>query len=179
LLQIQDRTLAELKLKYVGKGELGGITHEHVWKHVLQELHMSDQFDAVLAMWWSAEHWILDTKLLIQELYRAEYSLAIFTTNWAGMGETTLKKLALSSCVAHRFESSKEGLKKPDIAFYKLVEQRLHAHGQEIYFIDDTKMNIEVAKERQWRTFHFDLGNDRGKTSNSMIRRELLATGIM
>jgi len=55
------------------------------------------------------------------------------------MGETTLEKLELSSIVIKRFESSTEGLRKPNTAFYKLVEKQTQAHGKEIYFIDDTK----------------------------------------
>lgn len=174
LLNVSEQQLADSKSKYVYKGELGGITHEKVWENVLKELRRYHQYDNVLTTWWSAEHWILDTKVLIQELHEAGYPIAIFTNNWAGMGETTLEKLELSSIVIKRFESSIEGLRKPNIVFYKLIEKRTQAHGQEIYFIDDTERNIKIAKKRQWQTFHYDLGSDRGKTSNDLIRKELL-----
>lgn len=171
---MSEQQLADSKFKYGDKGELGGITHEKVWEQVLKELQLYHLYDTVLTTWWNAENWILDTKVLIQELHEASYPIAIFTNNWAGMGETTLEKLELSSIVTNRFESSIEGLRKPNIAFYKLVEKRIHAHGQEMYFIDDAETNIEIAKKRQWQTFHYDLGSDRGKTSNDFIRKELL-----
>lgn len=147
LLNVSELQLTKSKYKYGDKGELGGITHEQVWENALKELHQYDQYNQVLATWWNAEHWILDTKPLIQELHEEGYHIAIFTNNWAGMGETTFEKLGLLPVISQRFESSVEGLKKPDIAFYELVESRIQAHGKEIYFIDDSEMNIEVAKK--------------------------------
>lgn len=71
-------------------------------------------------------------------------------------------------------ESSKEGLRKPDPKIYERLELAIHSSEDEIYFIDDSEANLETAIERCWRVFHYSLGTDSGRTSNNLIRKDLI-----
>jgi putative hydrolase of the HAD superfamily len=51
-------------------------------------------------------------------------------------------------------------LAKPDAAIYELVEQRLHAIGKDILFIDDHAANIAAAQRRGWQTIHLTQPED-------------------
>lgn len=54
----------------------------------------------------------------------------------------------------HVFLSYELGYRKPDVKAYEKVENALNINPSDILFIDDTKENIEVAKQRGWNTCH-------------------------
>ncbi|MEK7592351.1 MAG: HAD-IA family hydrolase [Patescibacteria group bacterium] len=114
-------------------------------------------------------------RLLMLELHKKGYRLAIVTNNWRGMKEKFLKDVVESTVIEYFFESSNEGMRKPDIQFFKLVEARLDASGEDIFFIDDSDINIESAKSLRWQTFHYILGDAHEKQSNELIRQLLLS----
>ena len=91
------------------------------------------------------------------------------------MGKRILNDTREFLMVNEVFESSVEGLRKPDLKFYKLVEKRIGASGENIYFIDDSKGNIEAARKMQWQTFLYSIGSDDGKSANDLIRAKLLS----
>jgi epoxide hydrolase-like predicted phosphatase len=174
-LKVDERHIDELIIQYLGDNELGKMTLEGVWKNLLKKLNKQNEYKKVIEIWWDMKRWITDTKLLIYELNKAGYKLAILTNNWAGMGKRILNDVAEFSVIDRVFESSVEGLRKPDIKFYKLSEKRIGTSGKDIYFIDDSKKNIEAAKKIRWQTFLYSLGNDNGKSANDLIRKELLS----
>ena len=48
------------------------------------------------------------------------------------------------------FLSYEIGYRKPNLNSYKIVEKKLNTNPKNILFIDDTKENIESAKQRGW-----------------------------
>lgn len=52
------------------------------------------------------------------------------------------------------FLSYELGYRKPDVEAYEKVEKALKINPNNILFIDDTKENIEMAKQRGWNTCH-------------------------
>ncbi len=61
------------------------------------------------------------------------------------------------------FVSGREGVVKPDPAFYERVEAGSGCAGGEIFFIDDKAENIAAAQARGWSTYHF--GSAEGLTA--------------
>ncbi|MCL6096936.1 MAG: HAD-IA family hydrolase [Patescibacteria group bacterium] len=174
-LKADKKQIMENIIQYLGDDELGKTTFEDVWKNLLKPLNKQNEYKKVIEIWWELKRWIDDTKVLISELNKAGYKLAILTNNWKGMGERILNDTKDFLAVDYIFESSAEGLRKPDLRFYKLVEKRIGASGENIYFIDDSSKNIEAAKNMKWQAFLYSIGNDDGKSANDLIRKELLS----
>jgi HAD superfamily hydrolase (TIGR01509 family) len=53
-------------------------------------------------------------------------------------------------------DSTIVGLQKPDGRIYELAEVKADAKGEEILFVDNTKINIEAAKIFDWRTILYN-----------------------
>jgi len=53
-------------------------------------------------------------------------------------------------------DSSKVKLQKPDKRIYELAEVEAGAKGEEILFIDNTKINTDAAENLGWQTFLYD-----------------------
>lgn len=159
----------------VEKSMKGERTFEEVWGQFLKAQGKENELEKILEIHWDSKKFVSDTKLLIKQLHRKGYSIALFTNNWPNMTERILKKINDdSSVIKHMFESSVEKLRKPDIIFYELVQDRTGAKGNEIFFIDDKKENLTTAEVLGWQTFLYELGKDGGKTSNDKIRKQLL-----
>ncbi len=73
-----------------------------------------------------------------------------------------------------KFMEIQSCMRNPEKEIFLYVEKTLQATGEQIFFIDDRLENIQAAKERHWQTFHYDLGNDEGKTSNDTLRKILI-----
>lgn len=174
-LNINKENLQNTFTEILIASELGGLTFEEFWLGVLRLQEKEHEFQNIMSMWWDVERYVKDTKLLIKQLHKKGYSIALFTNNWPNMTERILKKINDdSSVIKHMFESSVEKLRKPDIIFYELVQDRTGAKGNEIFFIDDKKENLTTAEVLGWQTFLYKLGKDGGKTSNNKIRKQLL-----
>ncbi|MFQ3592543.1 MAG: HAD family phosphatase [Gemmataceae bacterium] len=48
------------------------------------------------------------------------------------------------------------GLRKPDPAIYRLVQQQAGCGAQEVIFVDDLPANLEAAGQLGWRTIPYD-----------------------
>ena len=72
------------------------------------------------------------------------------------------------------FDSSVERVQKPDVSFYELVEQRISTTGNDLYFIDDVKKNLDIAQQRSWQYFLYGMGNAAGLQANAELRKTLL-----
>jgi len=173
-LKVDREHITEKIIEYLGEDELGKTTFEDVWKNLLKPFNKQHEYKKVIEIWWDVKRWMADTKLLIYELNKAGYKIAILTNNWKGMGERILKDTKEFLVMNTMFQSSVEGLRKPDLQFYKLVEKRIGASGESIYFIDDSIKNIEAAKKMKWQTSLYLIGNGDGKSANNLIRKELL-----
>lgn len=65
-------------------------------------------------------------------------------------------------------DSSKVGLQKPDPEIYVLAEKLAEAKGEEIFFVENTKVNIDTAKSLGWQTFLYD-SNNYEKSSQELL----------
>ena len=65
-------------------------------------------------------------------------------------------------------------MSKPSEKLYRYVEKTIKASGDEIFFIDDIQKYLEGTKKLGWQTFLYSRGDDEGKSSNDLIRKQLL-----
>lgn len=174
LIDIPEMVLKESISDILSSSEKGELTFEEVWMKVLSLFEKDEEYENLLKIWWDQKKFLADTKLLLKELDKAGYSIALFSNNWPNLREKILKSIDGEKIVKFFFESSVEKLRKPDVRFYKLVEDRIKAKGSEIYFIDDRQENVDTGESLGWQTFLYRLGNDNGKISNDKIRKQLL-----
>jgi HAD superfamily hydrolase (TIGR01509 family) len=156
---------------------IGIVSAREGWRAVLKTLGKIDENpEKIIHQWRAREYWLADTLILLRELDAAGYSLAILSNSWLGLtdaGErsTFPEEIDLFTYI---LDSSKEGIKKPDPAFYALAEERISVSGGLIFFIDDDAQNLLPARMRGWQTFHYVLGGDKGLRSNEEVRDMLL-----
>jgi len=176
-LNIEEQKMLDNLLDHLEHLELGHRLPSDAFEQILSKVNSKHESKKVLELWMHEDNWAQDTLSLVNELSQVGYKIAMFTNNWVGIIETYYSSKEGFKLFDHIFDSSIEGLRKPDPRFYDLVEKRLGAIAGEIYFIDDSEANIRVARDRNWQTYHYFLNNDDGLKSNDEIRNELLNFG--
>lgn len=177
-LEVEHGVLLDAMFSHAPLMNVGTISPQEGWKRILADLDKSehDPQDIILR-WRDKKFWLKDTLQLVQELHDAGYKLAVFSNSWLGLSndpnESSMpKEMALFT---HILDSSKEGLKKPNPAYYELAEKTTGASGDSIFFLDDDQPNLVPASENGWHTYHYDMGEDRtGINANAEIRSKLL-----
>ncbi len=153
--------LLETTFSYAPKMNIGLMSPEDGWNQILAELNRPGNPLEAIRSWRNKEFWIQDSLKLATDLYAAGYKLAIFTNSWLGLEDEPDKTLLPKEIehFTHIVDSSKEGLRKPDPAFYDILESRLGDTGQALFLIDDTGENMPVASKKGWQTHLFDTTN--------------------
>jgi len=176
-LNVTQDVLLEAMFKYAPLMNIGTLSPDAGWQKILHELGKNKDPWQVIHQWRSTDYWMQDTLKLLRELDEAHYGLAILSNSWLGFsvpGEADTFPAEIK-LFKHIFDSSNEGIKKPDIAFYKLAESRLGAQGQSILFIDDDADNLVAADGLHWQTFHYKPEQENIPVNNEKIRRRLLS----
>ena len=98
--------------------------------------------------------WIEGMEKLVEEL-RKKYKIGLLsnTSNWQAKGAE--KKLGLKKKFDKIVYSWQIGTKKPNKKNFQEICKKLKVKFQETIFIDDTKENLEKAKEMGIKTIHF------------------------
>ena len=153
----------------------GEVTDYNWWKTVLIILKLEDKMEEIWKHWQEdLNYWLSDTKKLMSELDIAGYKIAILTNNWENQTEDLKKNLSKYANIQFYFESSVLKMSKPSEKLYRYVEKTIKASGDEIFFIDDIQKYLEGTKKLGWQTFLYSRGDDEGKSSNDLIRKQLL-----
>jgi len=168
-LDVEHGLLLETVFSYAPKMNIGLMSPEDGWNRILSDLGKSSDPLEAIRSWRSTNFWIQDSLKLASELHAAGYKLAIFTNSWLGLEDETDKKLLPKEIdlFTHIVDSSKEGLRKPNPAFYDLLESRLADKGAALFLIDDTDKNMPVATKKGWQTHLFDT-NDSLSSANQI-----------
>jgi epoxide hydrolase-like predicted phosphatase len=158
------------------KMNVGEISAHDGWTMVLEKLKKEHTPQDVITRWLAEEYWLEDTLKLLQELHSAGYKLAIMSNSWLGLSDPVIRAVLPSELkfFDEIFDSSVERVEKPDVAFYELVEQRTGDSGKDLFFIDDFQKNLDIAEQRGWQQFLYNMGNDAGLKSNTKLRKTLL-----
>ncbi|HEX9595102.1 MAG TPA: HAD-IA family hydrolase [Candidatus Saccharimonadales bacterium] len=99
---------------------------------------------------------IREMQELLKELSKS-YKIGLLTNIMPKFLDEMFEKGILSkldfACVV---DSSLIGAVKPEDKMYKEAEKQSGFKGQEIFFIDDSRSNLEAAEKFNWRVFWFD-----------------------
>ncbi len=173
-LNIDEKTTLDGLLGVLGDLELGKIKSVDGWRVILNNLGIKDKEpEEVVKIWVDGQPWLEEGWKLVNDLCNSGFSLAICTNNWIGVMEEVAIKRTDFTRFKEIIDSSSEEIRKPDRRIYEIVERRLEAKGDEIYFIDDSENNLTEPKAMGWKTFYYLRGEDGGKVSCDLIRKEL------
>lgn len=86
----------------------------------------------------------------LRAIRRAGLPLAMLTNNFVSGDATTMGPRAevaeVLALFDHVIESSREGVRKPDLAAYQLVLDRLGVDARQVVFLDDLGVNLKPAR---------------------------------
>jgi putative hydrolase of the HAD superfamily len=66
-----------------------------------------------------------------------------------------MQKLGLAEHVDGIFYSARLGAKKPDLEFFARVQAAVGLRGEELLLIDDSRQNVEAARQAGWQALHW------------------------
>lgn len=93
----------------------------------------------------------------IVTLSSGQYGLGLLTNMYPRMLEKITERALLPSYEWDAvIDSSIEGFEKPEEAIYLLAENRVTVQPNEILFVDNKEENLEVPRQRGWKTFLYD-----------------------
>lgn len=175
-LGVEHTDLLDAIFKYADDMFVGNLDTVTGWELILKELGITqDPWEMVLA-WRHTDFWFSESLRLVRKLEAAGYSMAIMTNSWLELNDLEHRDLLPQELEAfsYIFDSSEAGLKKPDPAFYALVEAKLGTKGDNILLIDDAVKNKKPALDRGWQFFQYETVNDDGKASARQLEKLLI-----
>lgn len=178
LLNIDRGTLFDVlfdqtvEMSIGAKMNIGALSAHEGWTEVLKRLQKEHAPQEIISRWYAEEFWLEDTLKLVTELKTAGYKLAVMSNSWLGLTDPSKQTVLPQELQLfdYIFDSSQEKMKKPDGNFYDLVEKSIQATGEDILFIDDDEKNINIAEQRHWRTYLYDMADDKGVNANNFVR---------
>lgn len=175
-LGVSKDALLDALFTYADDMFVGKISTTDGWAKILTDLHKkADPWDMML-QWRNRKFWFQETLDVLRDLHAAGYQINIMTNSWLGLTEERDKNLLPQELqlVEHIFDSSQAGVKKPDPAFYELVERKLNKHGPDILLVDDSIKNQNPATQLGWQFFHYVTADDQVGATAAKLRAELL-----
>jgi len=160
--------------KIICQMEKGDISPVDGWQEIINDLDIKDSPKKVLKVWLDGCTWLPEVWELVKDLNDSVYKLAICSNNWRGITKDFWSLNPNMSLFKEIIDSSTEGVRKPDVELFRIVEKRLDTQGKGIYFIEDTEENCLAARNIDWQVHYFELLDDKGKTSCNKIRKDLL-----
>lgn len=158
-LGVSHEQLLNIMFSHAPKMNIGVISPQEGWKIILKELGQGTKHEPneIIRKWRDKKFWIPETLQVARDLHNSGYRLATFTNSWLGLGDEPDKTLLPDELQLFEYivDSSKEGLRKPNMPFYDLLESRIGASSSDIFFIDDADKNFPPAQEKGWQTFLF------------------------
>ncbi len=100
----------------------------------------------------------IDTINFVKELKDLGFKLYIGTNQEKYRTNHLWNKLRFKNLFDEIFPSYKVGFEKPDIYYFKFIEESLNLTGEQIIFIDDTEKIVSSALSLNWNAFlHTDV----------------------
>ena len=154
-LDVDRDVLLKTLFEFAPMMNLGKTSPRVGWEKILERLGSREDPDKIIKLWREKKYWYNGTLKLVRDLHMSGYKLAIFTNSWLGLTKKGNKQDLPPEIKLFKFifDSSVEGLQKPDARFYELVEKKTNSSGRNILFIDDDESNLNSARERNWQVF--------------------------
>lgn len=107
------------------------------------------------------KHWFEhDSRVVLPLLHglsslRSESTRVYLATNQEHMRAAYLmQQMGLSKHIDGMFYSAQLGVKKPEPAFFTSVSSRVGLRADELLLIDDSRSNVDAARNAGWRVVH-------------------------
>ncbi len=137
------------------------------------ELELLDVLPEYLARWnvnveprvfvrqWIEHEHHIDTALLEQiQTFRADGILCYLGTNQERNRANYMKfEMGFLDSLDGVFASSNLGFRKPDLGFYKSLQDKIQTPASEILFWDDSLENVTAAREAGWNAEVFNVSS--------------------
>ena len=175
-LGVDKDALLDALFEYADDMFIGKISPIDGWTEILKKLDIKADPRNMILQWRDKRCWFTESLALVRDLHAAGYKLAVMSNSWLGLGDKRDANQLPDEVklFSHIFDSSKAGVKKPDIRFYELVEQGIGADGQDVMLIDDSVANFVPARQKDWQCYHYITSEDKGRQSAKELRKALL-----
>lgn len=130
----------------VGKANL-----EDVLPAFLRDWGWQASVDEFIHTWLLVDH-VIDMHLMnrVQRLRRAGMICCLATSQERNRAEYMKARMGFQDMFDHLFFSCEVGSQKPDRVYYQHIEKTLGLEKKSILFWDDSRPNIEAAREFGW-----------------------------
>jgi len=129
--------------------KLGKISCDQFYEHLGYEFGIEN----FRSFWFKSFKYISGMPELVAKL-KGKYKLFIFSNAIKDWFENQIKELNLDYFDGFVL-SYEEGMDKPEIKFYNLLEEKYNLLSNEILFVDDKLYNLKPAKDLGWDVIHF------------------------
>ncbi|HET7827317.1 MAG TPA: hypothetical protein VFK97_00420, partial [Candidatus Saccharimonadales bacterium] len=105
----------------------GKISAQEGWKKILDALGSNADPYKMVLQWRAKQFWFDDSLALVDQLSDAGYRLALFSNSWLGLSDSSQREgfPPQINKFGVIFDSSKDGLVKPDVSYYDLIQSEL------------------------------------------------------
>ncbi|OGJ22165.1 hypothetical protein A3K73_04155 [Candidatus Pacearchaeota archaeon RBG_13_36_9] len=160
-----------VKAKYYDLAHTGKISAYKYPYALADELKIKDKKRFVTLWFKSGKKLLQPNKKVIKLLIklRKDYDIATLT-NITKIHDKIRKQKGIYKNFDLVLVSCREGIKKPDLAFYRLLIKRLSLHPRQIVFIDDQEKYLKPAKNLGIRTIAFK--------NNAQLIKDLRKQGV-
>ncbi len=158
--QHSEKEVSESFAKYDEISCRGLISVQEIWGKVASDLHFEKyENDDIQSFVFNCFSPILETHVFVKNLIR-KIPVGLLTNIHQGTYEFSLEKgLVPKLPYAEVIQSCQIGIIKPERAIYEHARKKAKVNHWEILFIDDLKINVEVAESLGWSTILFDSNN--------------------
>ena len=134
----------------VGEADLHELVGE--WAEMEGHPHRAGE---VLDYWFDKDH-IPDTKTLdIVRRAREAGAINVIATNNEIYRADWIEQVGFGEHMHEVFAAGRMCLAKPDLAYFKHIEDALGYTGKDVILIDDMEENVEAARRHGWDALHF------------------------
>lgn len=148
-----DQALEQCK-EIIIEAELGKLDTDDLCRKMMTKLGYPDQWLGLSQIMPAGFIPRREIFALIKEL-QGKYRLALLTNAETGQVEAMDRLWHFKKYFEVVADSSKLGIRKPDVRIFKFVLRRLVLGPNECLYIDDVKTNIETAKKLGFQAVHF------------------------
>ena len=171
-LGVTGDTFHSFLLGHLDQLEKGETKTINFWEETTKNFRTTTSPKSLDKLWITSHIPIKEIWKLTEGLENEGYELAILTNNWENVVRQYEKIFPEFPKIEIIVDSSVEHERKPKGRIYRIVEERTGSSGGALFFIDDSKENIETAKKLEWQTYLFQTEN--AKDSCDELRKILL-----
>lgn len=157
--------------KYDNEFCRGKISQAQYWQLYKKELEIDVEMKNYME-WWTDQFVIIpETHELLIELSK-KYKIGLLTNIYKGAFKKNVRKNQIPKIdYATIIKSCDVNQIKPEKNFFFYAQNKAGVNSSEIFFIDDAKVNVAIAKKLGWNTHLFNENDP--KESVKRIKREL------